>query len=297
MSQAEELLNSLSDGEVAGLYTADPDSEPHIVIGIDRIVTVPAALRKIGVQYDHNIETVVFDCPRYWDGHDLSSMALYINYTCADGYDDCNPVDNLRVDEDDDSMIHFEWTLSANATRAVGVLEFNVCARKTGELDVLENHWSSEINRDMVISKGKDCNEAALDLPQDLVTALLTRQSNVEIDMADTREDMNAMLIEAEELIHPELITVAPEILESNKEYNFGEVAELNLVFPSTAESGDIIYLTFMSGATPTTLTIDITNTCDIEVVPEVNTGYEIFGKFNGDIWVVNYDEYTVSEV
>jgi len=68
------------------------------------------------------------------------------------------------------------------------------------------------------------------------------------------------------------------------------------LTFPTTANDGDVIYLTFSSGEKATTLTIDTTNTCDIEIIPEVNTGYEIFGKYNGSIWIINYSEYTVSE-
>lgn len=92
-------------------------------------------------------------------------------------------------------------------------------------------------------------------------------------------------------------IKTIPTTLEANKKYNFGEVAELNLAFPTDANDGDVIYLTFTSGATATNLTIDTTNTCDIEVIPETNTGYEIFGMFNGSIWIINYSEYTVSEV
>lgn len=49
------------------------DDDPHIVIGPDKIVTVPEALKKIAVQHDHNIETVTFDCPRYWDGIDFAT--------------------------------------------------------------------------------------------------------------------------------------------------------------------------------------------------------------------------------
>ncbi len=96
--------------------------------------------------------------------------------------------------------------------------------------------------------------------------------------------------------LNPTPITTIPTTLESNKKYNFGELTELNLAFPTVANDGDVIYLTFKSGATATALTIDTTNTCDIEVIPEVNTGYEIFGSFNGSIWIVGYSEYTVSE-
>ena len=98
-------------------------------------------------------------------------------------------------------------------------------------------------------------------------------------------------------IINPIPITEPPTTLEANKEYSLGELEELSIVFPSVANDGDVIYLTFYSGATPTTLTIDTTNTSDIEVIPEPHTGYEVFGKYNGSIWIVNYSEYTVSEV
>lgn len=98
------------------------------------------------------------------------------------------------------------------------------------------------------------------------------------------------------ELINPTPITEPPTTLETNKQYNFGERKSLSLAFPTQANDGDVIYLTFKSGATPTALTIDTTNTCDIECIPEANTGYEIFGKYNGSIWIINYSEYTVSE-
>ena len=60
MSGAEELLN-----REATTYLARLEAEPHIVIGEDRFITVPSELKRIAVQYDHNIETVTFDCPRY----------------------------------------------------------------------------------------------------------------------------------------------------------------------------------------------------------------------------------------
>lgn len=98
-------------------------------------------------------------------------------------------------------------------------------------------------------------------------------------------------------LINPPPIETVPTTLEANKQYNFGEKTSISLAFPTFALDGDVIYLTFKSGNTPTALTIDTTNTCDIECIPEANTGYEIFGKYNGSIWIVNYSEYTVSEV
>ena len=62
MSRADELLDTLSEDDVS-VFTV----KPHIVINSDRTITVPNSLKRIAVQYDHNIETITFDCPRYWD--------------------------------------------------------------------------------------------------------------------------------------------------------------------------------------------------------------------------------------
>ena len=78
MSTAEQLLDSMNEEQIA-LYYHDPENESHIVIDTNRFITVPEELRRIAVQHDHNIETVIFDCPRYWDGHDLSKMKIYVN--------------------------------------------------------------------------------------------------------------------------------------------------------------------------------------------------------------------------
>ncbi|MBQ6894080.1 MAG: hypothetical protein IJN40_01135 [Clostridia bacterium] len=91
--------------------------------------------------------------------------------------------------------------------------------------------------------------------------------------------------------------TTIPSTLEPNRQYNFGEVTGLSLTFPSIADDGDVVYLTFKSGATATNLTIDTTNTTDLEIIPESNMHYEIFGSYNGSVWLVNYSEYLVSEV
>jgi len=103
-------------------------------------------------------------------------------------------------------------------------------------------------------------------------------------------------ITDIEELVFQTPITSIPLTLNVNSQYNFGEVSDLQLVFPSVANDGDAIYISFSSGDEETNLSIDTTNTCDIEIIPEVNTGYEIFGKYNGSIWIINYSEYTVSE-
>ena len=146
MSQAEELLNSLD--------TSNASEESHIVIGKDRFITVPDALKRLAVQYDHDIETVTFDCPRYWDEHDMSTMAIYVNYLCADNEPGCYKVKNVAVDSTDSTIMHFDWVISKNVTMAHGPIAFLVCVKNTDADGVEKNHWNSEICKDCFISAG-----------------------------------------------------------------------------------------------------------------------------------------------
>ena len=146
MSQAEELLNSLD--------ASNASEESNIVIGKDRFITVPDALKRLAVQYDHDIETVTFDCPRYWDEHDMSTMAIYINYICADNEPGCYQVKNVTVDSTDSTIMHFDWIISKNVTMAAGQIAFLVCIKKTDAEGVEKNHWNSEICKDCYISPG-----------------------------------------------------------------------------------------------------------------------------------------------
>lgn len=168
MATADELLNNL---------TMQPNPEGHIVINGDRFITVPANLKRLGVQYDHNMETVVFDCPRYWDDRDMSKMAIYINYKLSNGYTDRYPVDNVVAD---DEVIHFEWTISRNVTQVAGTISFLVCVMKTDEEGNEERHWNSELCQACHISAGMETEESPTDMYPDLVTQLLLRMNAVE---------------------------------------------------------------------------------------------------------------------
>ena len=157
MSKAEELLNTLSEDNVMAL-TAESSTEPHIVIGSDRHIAVPSQLKRIAVQFDHNVETVTFDCPRYWDGHDLSAMDIYIICKVPDGGIYRQTASNVTVDGSDDSIMHFDWTITNDITSISGKLAFNVCIKDVDENGTDIVHWNSDINKDMYISKGLEVN-------------------------------------------------------------------------------------------------------------------------------------------
>lgn len=154
MSKAEELLNSLDSANSVMTLSADASAEPHIVIGSDRIIAVPDQLKRIAVQYDHNVETVTFDCPRYWDEHDMSEWTIYINYRRPDNKVGEYKITNITVDSADPAIMHFNWTVSKNVTRVNGKLIFNVCIQNVDEEGAVAHHWNSELCSDCYISEG-----------------------------------------------------------------------------------------------------------------------------------------------
>ena len=157
----------------------DFKTEPHIVINDDRTISVPKELRKIAVQFDHNIETVIFDCPRYWDGHDLSELKIYINYMRVDAVRGGDVAENIKVDTTDSNLIHFEWTLSRNVTLMKGKIRFLICAVETDSEGNELRHWNSELNEEMHVSEGLEVGDFIHDLHADVITDLLTRMDKI----------------------------------------------------------------------------------------------------------------------
>lgn len=198
MNQTTELLNSLSDEQVAA-YSADPSSAEHIVVGANRFITVPESLKRIAVQNDHNVKTVTIDCPRYWDGRDLTEMAIYINYLLVDSTPGSYPIDagDVTIDAADTSVIHFPWVISHNMTMMPGNITFMICAKKTnGEGDLL-NHWNSELCKDgLIVSEGMDCLDIVMDWDSDLASRLLSIIDESAYAAVDARIDLLEAAIE-----------------------------------------------------------------------------------------------------
>lgn len=178
---AEELLLSLTDEELEK-YAAkqNPANEEHIVIGSDRFITVPDALKRIAVQFDHDVETVTFDCPRYWDGLDMSKMKIYINYMRADGKMGAYIAQNIAVDKDRPYVMHFDWTISNVVTEIHGDISFLVCIKKADADGNEKNHWNSELCEDMYVSEGMECQEILIKEYPDIITQLLVRMDYCE---------------------------------------------------------------------------------------------------------------------
>ena len=187
MSKADELLNSLSEDDIS-LQLANPETEPHIIIGEDRIISVPKELQRIAVQYDHDVETVTFDCPRYWDDLDMSKLNIYINYMRKDRYIGCYKATDITVDDADSNIMHFNWKISRNVSEVVGELKFLVCIKKSDAEGYEVNHWNSELNTEMHISQGLEAEESIFDAYPDIISQWEDEVNAVKQILLDARD-------------------------------------------------------------------------------------------------------------
>ena len=151
MSLAENLLNSLDDYETNEVVIVE--EEPHIIVGSNRVITVPEKLKLIAVKGDKDIETVTIDCVRYWDGHDLSAFAVYINYILPNGDEGTYiPKSITRLDD----IFTFDWEIGSEITYAQGKLTFWIVAKLTNTNADLIKQWSSLQNSECSIAQGGD---------------------------------------------------------------------------------------------------------------------------------------------
>lgn len=174
MSQAEELLNNS-----VNTRTTNSMVEGKIIIGEDRFITVPEELKRVAVQFDHNIETVWFECPRYWDNHDLSQMKIYINYQLSNKTLGSFIAENVTVDIADSKIIYFSWTISNYVTQVPGPISFLVCAKEVDDKGLETLHWNSELNQQLFVSQGLECEEPVYYQNPDILTKLLVWMENV----------------------------------------------------------------------------------------------------------------------
>jgi hypothetical protein len=236
MSDANELLDGLTDEDISA-YTATPAEEEHIVIDLDRIITVPSALRRIAVEHDHNVETVTFDCPRYWDGIDMSTMTIYINYELSNEYCDAYPVEGVTVDAEDESIMHFDWTISRNVTQVEGKIKFSICIKELDEKGLEVTHWNSEICDQMYVSEGMECDQGEiLDSNPDVVMILTRKVDEFSEDVEGFSKDVDGFSKE---------LAVAVDVTNKTEEA-LDEIIEMQEALIGGYHSDDVIKRTIV---------------------------------------------------
>lgn len=224
MSRADDLLKDLSTAELK-VRAADEALEPNIVIGVDRVIEVPPELRKVAVQFDHRMETVTFDCPRYWDGADMSKMKIYVHYTREDGLAGLYLCKNTIVDSENPEIMHFDWTLTRNATGAPGKLTFLVAVKRVDKEGNESQHWNSSLNTQMYVDLGMDNNEIVQDKYPDIFTHMLQRMDET---IAETQQIKDSALKEVTNTKNKAITEINTTKSNALKEMNTSKTNALN---------------------------------------------------------------------
>lgn len=109
--------------------------------------------------------------------------------------------------------------------------------------------------------------------------------------------DENGVLVLWEEikaLIATKTVTTLPDdnIVEVDMMYFLGEVKEVTVGFPEKANMGDMVFVSFKTGATIPEISITTENHAGLDDINlKANYYYELIGLWNGSAWAfVKYE-------
>lgn len=221
MSLAENLLNSLDETAYANTRIAGGGiEEEHIVVDASRNITVPSNLKTIAVKGDKDIETVTFDCVRYWDGHDLSQFAIYLVYVLPNGK---NGTYVPNISKVSDEYYSFDWTLGTEITKYNGSLKISIIAKKTDDNGELLYQWGSFVNSELTISDGLDVGEIIVDDSEvDIVSQAVGKVNEVYAKFGDLDAALDAIIALQESLL-PKVLTFSLTDPAGTSTYSFEE--------------------------------------------------------------------------
>lgn len=156
------------------------DDDSRFVIDIDsRVISHPSEQQPVLVQHDHNSERFTFEIKRDIDGHDVTDCNLirvhFINISATNANEFSAsiyevPIDDLKVDPDDDTLATFSWLVAQEATEYVGTLNFLVelaCVNK--DTLSVDYSWHSGVYEGIVISNGMDNSEYVIGVRYDVL--------------------------------------------------------------------------------------------------------------------------------
>ena len=121
--------NVLKSIQSTNIMLADHVKLNQPIIEIDwntRVMKLPPEYQSfLGVEHDHQADTVYFCADRYFDSVDLSTMTCVIEYINASKEGRICPV--LDIDTTTDpNKIYFGWKLGKGATKTAGPIRFVV---------------------------------------------------------------------------------------------------------------------------------------------------------------------------
>ena len=143
MSEASELLKSLSDVEYESYSASSPVNDVIEIDANGRFINIPRTEVLLGVETDKDVERKYFRCPRIvGDNIDLTKLQLRVNYQNAEQEKDAHIVQDVTVDG---QYINFSWKLSDKVLAAQGTVFFAIQAVSSEQDGTLKNRWNTTL--------------------------------------------------------------------------------------------------------------------------------------------------------
>lgn len=185
-------MPDLSDLFSAASVTGETESSNDILtVSHDfRKIDIPKNKKLAGVTSDEQVNTIIFQCERYYGGVDLSEFSFRINYKNANGEGDQYLVTEKTVTED---MITFAWVVGRHACAYAGTIQFIVCAVKTGDGGVIQQEYNTAIHQ-LKVEQGLETSEDVYELAIDFIEQFRQDAEFVH-EMAEHNEDSEAYAV------------------------------------------------------------------------------------------------------
>ena len=163
------------------------------LIDENKDITIDAS--QINISQESKSQFIPFEMPRYYDGIDLTKMAISIHFTNSDKQHAASPAVNVQYNND---KIRFAWLVDANATHIDGNLQFEIHADgaisdNTGKS--YEYRWKSKPTDKFNIVKSlcQDPNCEPIYVNEDWVqeivknvaTAVAEEIKNIQVDLSN----------------------------------------------------------------------------------------------------------------
>ena len=169
----------------------------HVIINKDRTVNVPNSLQRLGVQYDHNVNTIIFDCPRYPDEDptvDMSKMQIFINYMLPNKKLGASQGVNVEIDPEDNTLMHFSWKITRAITQYKGVLSTLVCVKQVNDDGNEVYHWNTVMFQRFTVYEGMECSEVIVEENADIIASISESFSGFNSKYDDVLVKYNEMM-------------------------------------------------------------------------------------------------------
>lgn len=179
MSTAEELLRQAAENGAAAT-----DIKPYLTVDLyGRQISIPNSIKNIGVESDDEVTRLYFKVPRYFDEVDLSEFRARINYTNANGEEDCYSPEDVEVTEE---YITFSWLVGRFACVSAGSVEFNVCMIDYYDDGVTIDREFNTTPSTLSVLKGKETVPAIVEKERDAMAAVAKQAAEEALEGIDT---------------------------------------------------------------------------------------------------------------